>query len=77
MAPGGPKSSKIKKKYKKHKENATLFSGFWASTVAWQAKFTATVAGAAGRLQGGVADQNTPLATVTAMLDLFWSANPP
>ena len=77
MAPGGPKSSKIKKTYKKHEENVTLFSGFWASTVAWQAKFTATVAGAAGRLQGGVEDQNKPMATVAAMLDLFWSAHPP
>ena len=71
--PKAPKSRKIQK----YGENATLFSGFWASTVAWQAKFTATVAGAAGRLQGGVADQNTPMATVTAMLDLFWSAHPP
>ena len=72
-----PKAPKSRKKCKKHEENATLFSGFWASTVAWQAKFTATVAGAAGRLHGGVADQNKPMATVTAMLDLFWSAHPP
>ena len=51
-----PKAPKSRKNYKKHEENATLFSGFWASTVAWQAKFTATV---------------------TAMMGLFWSANPP
>ena len=72
-----PQKLQNQEKYKKHQENVTLFSSFWASTVAWQAKFTATVAGAAGRLQGGVEDQNKPMATVAAMLDLFWSAHPP
>ena len=98
-----PKALKSKKNYKKHEENATLFSSFWASTVACQAKFTATVtammglflhfrcevdllhlqvpniprlAGAAGRLHGGCADQNKPMATVTAIMDLFWFAHP-
>ena len=41
-----PQKLQNQEKYKKHQENVTLFSSFWPSTVAWQAKFTATVAGA-------------------------------
>ena len=60
-----PQKLQNQEKYQKHQENVTLFSSFWASTVAWQAKFTATVAGAAGRLQGGFADQKKPSIAVT------------
>ena len=81
MAPGGPQSPKIDKKVQKIMKK--MRHCFQASGLQlWPGRPSSRpqslqLAGAAGRLHGGCADQNKPMATVTAMMDFFWSAHPP
>ena len=80
MAPGGSKNVTSHQNDQLYAENATLFEAvglpLWPGRPSSRPQ-SLQLAGAAGRLHGGCADQNKPMATVTAMMDLFWSVHPP